>query len=493
MTLARALVADCATVATMSTAVRQLVVMTVYFGPLPPWLPLTLHSMAANAPVDFVIVGDATPPPLLPPNVRFETIGYEAMQARLSQLTGRHVSYTNTYKANDIKPLLPELYPEAVRGYEWWGWADLDVVFGDLLKFLTLAQPRPACCKGLEINCKKRDRRDRRSPCFNSSRPMVAADTYFDRHACPCTSGEVVTAVSPLYPNPWRKKCWGPFTLFRVSAGARLYRETPKWRDALATAAYTHFDEWWGPFVQQGFESMGDVMTRLSDEGRLVMSRALLPFSEAKSCVDIECTFCPCGAERMTLHGRTLLVNGQESMILHLAESKPGWQRVARTGAAGGVRATDAAGASAAGGGWALPPYAPLPAGHHPCFEVRNLGAFAADPALALVGGVAAETIRYERHRPLSARAASALTYPKYNGSDGSAVPALTVHACTGHGEAAAAATTDATAATTTGAASLPAAISALAELNRRYERFTADEQRRTLSWLCAWEQLSTK
>eukprot|EP00966_Prymnesium_polylepis_P264403 6108464-Prymnesium_polylepis.1 len=29
------------------------------------------------------------------------------MQERLSSLTGRTVRYTNTYKANDIKPLLP--------------------------------------------------------------------------------------------------------------------------------------------------------------------------------------------------------------------------------------------------------------------------------------------------------------------------------------------------------------------------------------------------
>ena len=47
--------------------------------------------------------------------------------------------------------------------------------------------------------------------------------------------------------------------------------------DALAMPEYTHFDEWWGPFVQRGYESMGDVMTRLSDEGRLIMSRAMLP------------------------------------------------------------------------------------------------------------------------------------------------------------------------------------------------------------------------
>ena len=56
-----------------------------------------------------------------------------------------------------------------------------------------------------------------------------------------------VSAVSPLYPNPWRKKCWGPFTLFRASMGLRLYEHARRWREALSTWEYTHFDEWCAP------------------------------------------------------------------------------------------------------------------------------------------------------------------------------------------------------------------------------------------------------
>ena len=93
---------------------RQLAVFTVFFGPLPPWLPLTLQSMAFNPGVTFIVIGDAAPPALLPPNVHFETVSYPAMQARLGALSGRRVAYTHTYKANDIKPMLAALYPEAV-------------------------------------------------------------------------------------------------------------------------------------------------------------------------------------------------------------------------------------------------------------------------------------------------------------------------------------------------------------------------------------------
>lgn len=120
---------------------RQLAVFTVFFGPLPPWLPLTLQSMAFNPGVTFIVIGDAAPPALLPPNVHFETVSYPAMQARLSRMltpgNSSSVRYSFTYKANDIKPFAAHLYPELLGRHPWWAWADLDVIFGDLLKHLT--------------------------------------------------------------------------------------------------------------------------------------------------------------------------------------------------------------------------------------------------------------------------------------------------------------------------------------------------------------------
>ena len=141
----------------MATAVlRPLVVFIVYFGELPVWLPLTLQSMYVNPRVDFVVIGDAAPPPVLPPNVRFEHIGFSAMQTRLSELVGNgsSVRYADTFaghynKGNDIKPLAAELYPQHTAGHEWWAWSDLDVVFGDLLSWMDRAtrSKYAACCR----------------------------------------------------------------------------------------------------------------------------------------------------------------------------------------------------------------------------------------------------------------------------------------------------------------------------------------------------------
>jgi len=178
-----------------------LAVFIVFFGPSPPWMPLTLHSMSLNAQVKFVVIGDAAAPDVVPPNVVFERISYAAMQARLSQLllpgNTSSVRYNWTYKANDIKPFAPALYPQHVAGYEWWAWADMDMVFGDLLRFMAHAVTRPACCK-VQLRA--------------DGQPQSAnkVNVYQHKEACPCDPGAQVNVISPLYPNPWRKKVWGP-------------------------------------------------------------------------------------------------------------------------------------------------------------------------------------------------------------------------------------------------------------------------------------------
>ena len=137
----------------MEAAGSILVVYIVFFGAWPPWMPLTLQSMALNTGVGFVVIGDEPPPPVRPPNVAFETVAYAALQERLAVLISEpgagqaSVRYNWTYKANDIKPFAPALFPRHLAGREWWAWADLDVVFGDLLTFLHAAATKPACCK----------------------------------------------------------------------------------------------------------------------------------------------------------------------------------------------------------------------------------------------------------------------------------------------------------------------------------------------------------
>ena len=269
--------------------------------------------MARNQNVTFVLFSDQTPPASLPNNLRFHKIEWETMQSKVQAFVdnGQIVHYDRHYKANDIKPIIADMYPQYVEGHEWWAWADIDVIFGDLLRYLNKAQQLPACC----LQTGER---------FSVSK----ANTFFHNDACPCRAGEEINVFCPLYPNPWRKKAWGPFTAFRVDGneGIRRYRSSPTWQKALTQTEYAHFDEWWGTNV----DTMGDVITRLAERtGDVVISKAKLPFAEAKSCTDMSCAFCPCGALQASLSSSgKLVVNKIEVMLLHLAESKYSWGAV---------------------------------------------------------------------------------------------------------------------------------------------------------------------
>ena len=41
------------------------------------------------------------------------------------------------YKLCDLKPFFGRLFPEAVDGYDWWGYTDTDMLLGNLRSVLT--------------------------------------------------------------------------------------------------------------------------------------------------------------------------------------------------------------------------------------------------------------------------------------------------------------------------------------------------------------------
>jgi len=93
--------------------------------------------------IDVAIVGSPAPPFELPPNVKHIKIGWEEFYANALErmFPGEDmkdiVASRNKYKVIDFKPLFAFLFPEAVKGYDWWGHLDCDMLVGDVPHFLT--------------------------------------------------------------------------------------------------------------------------------------------------------------------------------------------------------------------------------------------------------------------------------------------------------------------------------------------------------------------
>jgi len=93
--------------------------------------------------IDFAIVGSPAPPFELPPNVKHIEIGWEEFYANALErlFPGEDmkdiVASSDKYKVIDFKPLFAFLFPEEVKGYDWWGHLDCDMLIGDVPRFLT--------------------------------------------------------------------------------------------------------------------------------------------------------------------------------------------------------------------------------------------------------------------------------------------------------------------------------------------------------------------
>ncbi len=128
----------------MSHPRPSIALVTVWFGPLPFWMPAFLLSCAHNPDVEWRIFTDAPAPAGSPENVRFLPFTLTAFNERASRLLGAPVALqpAYAYKLCDYKILYGDLFAEELRGFDVWGCCDLDIVWGRVRGFATDARLR---------------------------------------------------------------------------------------------------------------------------------------------------------------------------------------------------------------------------------------------------------------------------------------------------------------------------------------------------------------
>ena len=110
-----------------------------YFGPFPDWIDHFLLSCAYNPTIDFLIFSDQDDFPNSPPNVHFKRLSSSSFNKLATQKIGVPIRLGNPRKLCDFKPAYGHLFEELLEGWNYWGYTDLDVIYGDLRKFLSAA------------------------------------------------------------------------------------------------------------------------------------------------------------------------------------------------------------------------------------------------------------------------------------------------------------------------------------------------------------------
>lgn len=108
---------------------NKVVLILPYFGKLPNYFDLFLYSCSKNINIDFHIYTDQDI------NCKYNNVKYTKMSfEELNELSFDKlgVKISSPYKLCDFKPTYGKLFENFIDNYEFWGYCDCDLLFGNL-------------------------------------------------------------------------------------------------------------------------------------------------------------------------------------------------------------------------------------------------------------------------------------------------------------------------------------------------------------------------
>ncbi len=108
-----------------------------YFGMLPNYLDLALESYAFNSDYHWYLFTDDRSHHDYPSNVFVTYTTLDRLKRRFQQHFDFPLALERPYKLCDYKPLYGHLFADYIKGYDFWGHFDPDVIFGRINGFVS--------------------------------------------------------------------------------------------------------------------------------------------------------------------------------------------------------------------------------------------------------------------------------------------------------------------------------------------------------------------
>ena len=108
-----------------------------YFGKWPTWIHLYLETLRRNPSIDFYFFTDCDTGIDRPPNVFFKSTDLTEYVSMASHRLGVPLAANSAVKLCDLRPFVGVIHEELFAGYDFYGWADSDLLFGDIRSFCT--------------------------------------------------------------------------------------------------------------------------------------------------------------------------------------------------------------------------------------------------------------------------------------------------------------------------------------------------------------------
>lgn len=115
---------------------KSIVLINCYFGKFPDFFFTFLESCRRNPTINFIFFTDNSNGNL-PDNVEFINISFSELRKKIQSKFSFEIVLNSPYKLCDYKPAYGYIFEDYISRYDFWGYCDIDMIFGDIRKFIT--------------------------------------------------------------------------------------------------------------------------------------------------------------------------------------------------------------------------------------------------------------------------------------------------------------------------------------------------------------------
>lgn len=116
---------------------NNICLVACYFGSWPRHRNILFKTFRLNSHVDFLIFSDCARPSDLPSNVELVSTTLSELRGRIRNRLGVEPAIERPYHLCDFKPAYGVIFEKELGSYDWWGCTDLDLIYGDIGRFVT--------------------------------------------------------------------------------------------------------------------------------------------------------------------------------------------------------------------------------------------------------------------------------------------------------------------------------------------------------------------
>lgn len=116
---------------------KKIIIFIPYYGKLKNYFQFFLESVKVNSTINWLLMTDDKTKYSYPDNMQVIYNSFEEFKALIQKKFDFEICLPNPYKLCDYKPAYGYIMDEYFRGYDFWGFCDIDIIFGDIRHFVT--------------------------------------------------------------------------------------------------------------------------------------------------------------------------------------------------------------------------------------------------------------------------------------------------------------------------------------------------------------------